>query len=381
MRILIVKLSAIGDVVHTLPAAAAIKSAIPDAIISWAVERKAAAILRDSPAIDEILEIDLRDWHKDWSSVISLRWLKQQLNPGLRLNSAGFGAQLFDIAIDFQGLIKSGIVSLASSAPHRIGFETADLRETASRLFLTHQVKTSNYSHVIQKNLALANQTISLAVPRRFPNQFADVFNHVSYKFPIAVSSSDEMYADEVTDSHEGRFAILNPGGAWSTKLWKPDSYGSLANWLNAEFGLRSIVTFGPGEEELADSVVSSAGPNVAFRVESTLKQFAALARRASIFVGGDSGPLHIAAASKTPIVGLFGPTSSQRNGPYDPCDVTVGRDLWCRDNCYRRRCWHWECMDIPLTVVQRAVVRRLASREAKIEVTMSPGTTSKIGH
>ena len=182
-----------------------------------------------------------------------------------------------------------------------------------------------------------------------------------SYEFPIAVSPDDERYAEAVIKGREG-FAIINNGGGWPTKLWPSERYAELADWLWSECAIRSFVTYGPSEEALAQSVVASSRSGAVEAVASTLKQFVALARRAALFVGGDTGPLHLAAACKTPIVGLYGPTSPERNGPFDPRDVTVGRKLWCRADCHRRSCWHWECMQIPVDEVKRAVLRRLTT-------------------
>lgn len=331
MRILIVKLSAIGDVVHTLPAVALLKRARPDARISWAVGPRAAAILEGSPVIDELIELQTR---------VKITGLQAQLN----------GAGLADIAIDFQGLIKSGLVAFTSRAKRRVGFETSDLRERASRLFLTEQVETSQFKHVIEKNLALARAALADSLP---------VSNN-GYEFPIALAPDDERFADTVAENQNGRFAIINPGGAWPTKLWALERYAQLADWLWDDCGVPTVITFGPGEEALAGCVVASSRPGAARALASTLKQFVALARRAALFVGGDTGPLHLAAASGTPIVGLYGPTAPERNGPFDPRDITIGRDLWCRAECHRRSCWHWECMDIPVSDVKQAVLRRL---------------------
>ena len=164
----------------------------------------------------------------------------------------------------------------------------------------------------------------------------------------------------------QDRFAILNPGGGWPTKLWPAERFGQLADWLLEEHKLASIVTYGPGEESLANEVAASSRARAARPLASTLKQFVALARRARLFVGGDTGPLHLAAASVTPIVGIYGPTSPERNGPFDKRDIAVGLDLWCRLNCHRRSCWHWECMDIPLSTVTEAVSARLAECDKK---------------
>jgi ADP-heptose:LPS heptosyltransferase len=225
-------------------------------------------------------------------------------------------------------------------------------------LFLTEQAKTSQFKHVIEKNLALARAAI--AEMGANPGDRAVTTNE-GYEFPIAVSGDDELYVDEVIENQPGPFAIINPGGGWSTKLWPAARYAELADWLWSDCGLVSLVTYGPGEEALARSVVENARSGAARSIPSTLKQFVAIARRAALFVGGDTGPLHLAAASGTPIVGLYGPTSPERNGPFDPRDITLGRELWCRPDCHRRTCWHWECMEIPANDVKRAVSNRLS--------------------
>jgi ADP-heptose:LPS heptosyltransferase len=262
------------------------------------------------------------------------------------------------VAIDFQGLIKSGFVAFKSRASRRIGFETSELREKPSKIFLTEQISTSRLRHVIEKNLELARATIASVGATESPSE--------RYEFPIAISSEDEQYVEALIESQPDRFALINPGGGWPTKLWPPQRYAELGDWLWSECALASFVTYGPGEEALAQAVSSNAKSDYVRPAASTLKQFVALARRAALFVGGDTGPLHLAAASRTPIVGLYGPTSPERNGPFDPRDVTVGRDRWCRADCHRRSCWHWECMDIPVSDVSAAVLKRLANNEAK---------------
>ena len=384
MRILIVKLSSIGDVVHTLPAAALLRRALPHARITWIVDRRAGAIIKGSPVIDELIELDTRAWRKAFLTASTTGDMRAQLNQlrgAPNLNGTGSA----DIAIDFQGLIKSGLVALASRATRRIGFSTGDLREKASKLLLTEQVETSEFNHVIEKNLTLARAAItgSVATPtaaareRKYPcpplsgsgeylsaqrRAARDACAPRDYEFPITISADDERFVETAIENQPGPFAIINPGGGWPTKLWPSERYAQLADWLWSECGLSSFVTFGPGEEALARAVVSNARSSAARPLASTLKQFAALARRAALFVGGDTGPLHLAAAGGTPIVGLYGPTSPERNGPFDPRDITVGRDLWCRADCHRRSCWHWECMDIPMDDVQHAVLERLAN-------------------
>jgi|ERR1041384_7484667 lipopolysaccharide heptosyltransferase I len=362
MRVLIVKLSSIGDVVHTLPAAALLRKALPEARIDWVVERRASAILEDSPVIDELFEIESRDWGKELFSGTGIRARFSELRTSL-----GSGAEgPIDIAVDFQGLMKSGLLAVVSRAKRRIGFETDELREKPSGIFLTERVETTQLNHVIEKNLALARAALNGS-----GKPAEDYSPNFEYEFPIRVSAEDERYAAEMIETQNKlgntQFAILNPGGAWPTKLWPAERFAELGDWLWSECGLGSFVTFGPAEESLAQRVAGHARSPMVRAIPTTIKQYVALARRASLFVGGDTGPLHLAAASRTPIVGIYGPTSPERNGPFDRRDITIGRDLWCRADCHRRSCWHWECMDISVGDVKRAVLNRLScSRERR---------------
>jgi heptosyltransferase I len=347
MRILIVKLSAIGDCIHTLPAVASLKRAMPEAYIAWAAEPKASAILQGSPVIDELIEVDKRIGNPNQFRSARLTSLQTASHsPNQESLSQGF-----DVAIDFQGLLKSGLVARASQAPRRMGFETPELREKFSRLFLTEQVQTSSIAHVIEKNLALARAVFNKSIASDATGD---------YEFPIAIAPEDEEYVNATVLDRTSRFAILNPGGGWVTKLWAAKNFGAVADWLWENYQLTSLVTYGPGEEILAQQVAQNSRTEKAIPFSSTLKQFAVLARRAELFVGGDTGPLHLAAACRTPIVGLYGPTSPVRNGPFDQRDITVGRDLWCREKCHRRDCWHWQCMEISFDEVVGAISQRL---------------------
>ncbi|MEW6213055.1 MAG: glycosyltransferase family 9 protein, partial [Acidobacteriota bacterium] len=293
---------------------------------------------------DQLIEIDSPRWRK---SPLARATAKEIRSTIARIKNPLGDAP--DIAIDFQGLLKSGLVAFASGAKRRVGFCSSDLRERASRIFLTEQAATADKQHVIEKNLALARAALDV-----------EMDDSLEYEFLIAVSIEDEEFAANEASLSGSGFAIINPGGGWKTKLWEAERYGQIADWLRKEVGLSSIVTFGPGEENLAQAVVTYSRTGAARMVTSTLKQFVALARRAALFVGGDTGPLHLAAAAGAPIVGLYGPTSPLRNGPFDQRDITVGLDLWCRTDCHRRTCWHWQCMDIGLSEVQRAILKRL---------------------
>jgi heptosyltransferase-1 len=340
MQILIVKLGAIGDVVHALPAVAALRRSMPDARIAWAVEQGGAAkLLRGCPLLDELIELDLRGWRKSLMNV--------ETQTAIRKAMAGLRNARFDLSLDFQGLLKSAMVARLARIPRRIGFAREALREPASAFMLTERVAVDDGDHVIRKNLKLVEH-LGCVVSG-------------GYEFPIALSGADERFAEEQLERFDGRFAILNPGGGWPTKLWGVEGFGSIADRLWETYGMRSVVTYGPGEEDLAQSVVDHSRANAARTLDANLKQFFALAQSAKLFIGGDTGPMHIAAAARTPIVAIFGPTASRRNGPFAMDDVVVERfDLDCRVDCYRRGCSHTSCMDIPVEDVWQGIEKRL---------------------
>jgi ADP-heptose:LPS heptosyltransferase len=179
------------------------------------------------------------------------------------------------------------------------------------------------------------------------------------YEFPVSIAAAEAEFAEALNGEHGARPAIIKTGGGWPTKLWPADGYARIVDLLWTEYGLRSAITFGPGEEGLAQGVIEQSRSGAGVAVKSTLKQYYALARRASIFVGGDTGPMHLAAAAGAPVVGLFGPSSARRNGPLAKADRVVERtDLECRIDCYRRSCGHTLCMRIPVAAVWEQVER-----------------------
>lgn len=338
MRILIVRLGAIGDVVHTLPALAALRRMWPQAYIAWAVERGGAAkLLADTPYLDDLIELDLRGWRKRlWSPAM---W-REAYKTIQRMHESAF-----DVALDFQGLLKSAGIAKFSRAPRRIGFVTEALREKGSAAVYTEQVAVDDEGHIIQKNLQLA------------AHLGCDIAGQ--YVFPIALNEEDRQFAQQ--HAARGPFAILNPGGGWVTKLWSTAGFAEIADRLWQVHGLRSFVTYGPGEEVLAREVIDQSRSGAAEMLNANLKEFVALAAQARLFVGGDTGPMHLAAAASTPIVALFGPTSARRNGPFAEADVVVERfDLDCRTDCYRRSCSHISCMKLPVEQVWQGIEKRL---------------------
>jgi ADP-heptose:LPS heptosyltransferase len=257
-------------------------------------------------------------------------------------------ASAFDVALDFQGLLKSASIARLSGARRVFGYSRAGLREPASALLLSKTVAVPKQTHVIRKSLLLLQGALDVPVPEELI-------------FPINTNAADEAEAHEAAANTGGRYAILNPGGGWPTKLWSVERFGKLADLLWSNYSISSLVTYGPGEEKLAEDVRQSSVSGQARPVSLSLKGFYSLARGANVYVGGDTGPTHIAVAAGAPIVGLFGPTEWWRNGSPRPEDICVERtDIDCRVDCHRRSCSKWICMEIEVQRVLEAVDRRL---------------------
>lgn len=341
MKILIVKLSSIGDVIHALPALAAIRANLPEAEISWVVESRSAGILRGNQLIDNLIEVDTR----------SLRGGKriEEILPEIRRQMKSLRKFSFDIALDFQGLLKSALIAKLSKARVRFGFSKDDLREPASRFLYTGTVGIEPETHVIRQNLALVRGALKIPVPA------------ADFEFPIFTSDQDKAEGERIIAAAGQDFAILNPAGGWVTKLWHAEKFGQLADRLWEECGLVSIVATGPGETALAEKVVRNSRSGKTVLAQPSLKGFYELASRARVYVGGDTGPTHLAVAAGAAVVGIFGPTEWWRNGSPNENDICVGRtDIACRIDCHRRTCSNWICMEIDVETVFQAVRERL---------------------
>ena len=346
MRILFVKLGAIGDIVHALPALAEVRRAYPNAAIDWVAEAKSAEILRDSPAIDRLIEVDTHSIRQLRSPESLIKEIRRQAGP---LRDGGY-----DTAIDLQGLLKSALIAKVSGAKQRWGFDRAGLKEPAAGLMYTDRVTTDRGINVIDKNRQLVRGALGIG------NDLGDL------AFPIGTGAEHLAEADAIAAKVTGDFILLNPAGGWVTKLWPAENYGRLAERIWNELGLASIVTTAPDEKALAARVKEFSGNAEVILAEPSLKGFYELAKKAAAYVGGDTGPTHIAVAAGAPIVGIFGPTEWWRNGSPREDDIEVGRDdISCRVDCHRRTCSKWICMEISVDTVFEAVVRRIEKTRA----------------
>jgi heptosyltransferase-1 len=343
-RLLIVRLGALGDVVHAIPVAAALRRAFPSARIDWLVSAKHREILDLVPVIDRRLVINDRGEASGGASLLAaVRELRRSQ---------------YDVAIDLQGLIKSALLARSSGAPRVIGFSSRYSRERAARLFYTEAhdpgrgglYDPRETRHVVDINLGVLTRLGITAPAREFPIEDVD--------------SDAARSARELTG---GRYALLNPGAAWPNKRWPAARLAVIATELRARHGLMSVVLWGPGEEALAAEVVAGANGAAILSAKTTIADLVALARRAALMVSGDTGPTHIAAALGTPIVGIYGPTRPVRNGPMSPLDVVVSRDAVCQCHHLRRCRLDRMCLlDIEVAEVLGAVERRLGAEAAR---------------
>ena len=334
-RILIVRLGSLGDIVHALPAVAALRDAHPEAHIDWLVDARNAEILALVPVVDGCIEwIDPRNG--GW--LAAARVLRR-----LR-------ATPYDAAIDLQGLLKSAILARASGAARVVGFARAHLREPYACGFYREVVNPPDGAHVIACNLALVAALGATST---------------SWRFPIETPRTDIVQAArDLAGIGDRGFALMNAGAAWPNKRWPPERFGRLAAHLSERHRLPSLAVWGPGERALAERVVESANGAAHVAPETSVGDLVALARAATLMVAGDTGPLHIAAAVATPVVAIFGPTDPARNGPWSPQDVVVSR----RDECscyYKRLCGaaRWCLDDVDVAEVAEAVDRRLTGQ------------------
>jgi heptosyltransferase I len=341
---LIVRLGALGDIVHALPLAAALRATWPDARVDWLVDVKHRAILEHVGGLSTIVAVDTRRMGGDTGVVPVVRALR---------------AVRYDVAIDAQGLLKSAVLARLAGAARVVGLARGHLREPLARWAHDDAVEPAG-PHVVDHALALAEAAgATPALARRSLGEGGPP------RFALQAPASDIVArvrgALGLGDSQP--FALINPGAAWPNKRWPPERFGAVARHLRERHGWPSIVAWGPGEEALARAVVDAADGAAASAPATSLAELLAIVGAAGLVVSGDTGPLHLAAALDTPIVGIYGPTDPARNGPWSPADVTLSRNGACACH-HQRRCTAaaW-CLDgLAVAEVSAAVDRRLGT-------------------
>jgi lipopolysaccharide heptosyltransferase I len=339
-------MSALGDIVHALPVLAALRAHRPDVAVDWLVDARYDGVLALADGVAH--RIVVRAAHAAAGDEATAFAGVGGLVGALRF----LRRRTYHAALDLQGLIKSAVFARGSGARRVLGFARAALREPVAAWAYREQVPVDDRRHVVYKNLAVLGAlgvgTTEVAFPWK----------------ALASTVVEEVQATSLVRGASG-IVLINPGAAWENKRWPPEHFGALASRIGDRHGLASVVTWGPGERDRAEAVVAASRGQAVASSPTALHDLLALARAARLCVSGDTGPLHLAASVGTPIVGLFGPTRPERNGPWAPADESVSRAAECV--CFhKRRCLRGQpCIErIEVAEVLDACTRRLTRTE-----------------
>ena len=343
------KLSAIGDVIHTLPSAAALRELYPDTHITWVVEEASSDLLAGHPSLDRVLISKRR------------KWLRELVNPqraGLAFHEIReflktLRDRPYDLVIDFHGLFKSALIVFLSGGRRRLGY---DSMQELSGLFLNDKIPEDMNKHAVDRYL--------------------DFLRHLGAKvgepqFHVPVDEENKRKVDSLLERRAaiGRdecFVAISPAALWDTKLWDKEKFAKLCDRLIAELNLKLVLTGARADGMLQRIEKSMTRPVANLGGLTTLRDLAYLFGRASLLITTDSGPMHIAAAVGTPVVALFGPTSPSRTGPYGRGHTIIRKDLECSP-CFLKKCELLTCMkEITVEEVFQAVKNELSRSEAR---------------
>ena len=331
MKILIVKLSAIGDVIHTLPALNALRRHFPEAHIAWLVEKGGAELIDGHPALDRIIVSNRKQWLKGLRTAGALNHLRSIRNFIRELRDTHY-----DLIIDFQGLLKSGMLVGLARGTRKIGFGRGLQRDEGAYLFLNECVPAADMDrHALERNLILVK---ALGITA----------NDIEYRIPMgqgeqaAVAGLLKEYGVDASRP----LVALNPLTRWETKMWRCDRFAELADRIIDNFDAAVVFTGSAADRGLLASIIAAMKhPAVNLGGRTTLKELAVLYTKCALAVTTDTGPMHLAAAVGTPVVALFGPTAPWRTGPYGAIHKVVRAELECSP-CFRRQCPTFTCME-----------------------------------
>ena len=284
LKFLVVRLSSLGDIVHTFPAVAGLCETFPTAEIVWVTHPRWKLLVESSGLASEVWTVENR-------SMASLRNVVRRVRK-----------TKFSTAIDYQGLWKSAALSFLSNVPRRIGFSSETIREYGVPILYTDRVRCTE-AHIADQNGEFSRRAGA---------------HKGTAEVKLVVPPSAEPTVREYLQGHGvKRYVALSPGGGWRSKCWPADRFGALCRKIHESLGISCIINYGPGEESLANEVHAASGAAGPLLYNGELGPLMALLRNAMCIVGGDTGPLHLAVALGTPAVALFGPTDPARNGPY----------------------------------------------------------------
>lgn len=296
LRFLIARRSAIGDCILTLPLVWAIREAFPDAHLTWAIEKGPHRLMAGHPAVNEFLVLG-----KGLPLAPGALWaFRRQLRAGR-----------YDVALDPQSLTKSSALGWLAGAPLRIGFRAPIGREIST--WLNNRLVTNRATHVVDRHLELL-EPLGVPVPKQ-----------PRFDFPLDPAAVARIAAWLQGSGLSPGYALLNAGAAWNSKLWPAERYGLTARFLEQSLGLRSVALWGDAKEKAwAEQIVAHSAGGATLAPNTSLQEMAALIKQSGLFVGSDTGPLHLAAALGVRCVGLYGPTRREVTGPYGAGHQTV---------------------------------------------------------
>jgi heptosyltransferase-1 len=309
-RLLIVRTSAMGDILHALPAVAALRRSLPETSIGWVVEERWVELLcapstalvglpsTGRPLVDRIHTVNTKGWRRSLTAFDTWRQISESVRE---LRTFRYQA-----AIDFQGSVRSAFIARLSGANSIYGF--AHPREGTAKMFYSKPIAAKG-AHVIEQNLSLA-ESFTGNIP---------AMNQAE----LPRDDKAERDCDQFLKKHQlEKFVVLNPGAGWDAKQWPAERYGEIAQQLSQD-GMKCLINFGPGEEALAEAARTSS-QGCAMLLGVSLTELIAFTRRAALFIGGDTGPMHLAATLEIPVVALFGPTDPARNGPFGTSKIVL---------------------------------------------------------
>ena len=290
-RFLVLRLGSLGDIVHTFPAVSALRETFPTAEIVWLTHPRWKLLVESSGLASQV-------WATETRAISSLRKIIEDLRNAR-----------WDAAIDYQGLWKSAALALLGGIKRRIGFSSETIREFGVPVLYTDKVNCST--------IHIADQNGELSLRAGARNPVAPFALHVPPEAELEIRGYLRKLGLD-------RYIVLSPGGGWRSKCWPPERFGELSKMIHESLGLRCIVNYGPGEDDLALAVRDCGGAAGPVPYNGALGPLMALLRNAACIVGGDTGPLHLAIALGTPAVALHGPTDPARNGPYRTDDIVL---------------------------------------------------------
>ena len=317
-RVCIIKPSALGDVVNAFAALAVLRKLWPAAQFTWVINQSLRGLVEGHPLIDDVVIFDRKRASFKPKGISSFFAFLRELRRGN-----------FDLAVDLQGLLRSGLMTAATSAPVRVGL--ADAREGAT-LFYTHRVRPADSEvHAVDRLLAVA---------RSFGGDVANP------QFEVAITDADRAWAAGELSKLTGPVLALNLGARWETKRWPPESFAEVARRAVEARGVGLLAIGAPEDRPFVDDLIARLQPIPVVNVcgQTTLPQLAALAEASALVLSNDTGPLHLAVGAGARVVGVYTCTSPALNGPYGPRALAVQTDVWCKGS-YITKCARLECM------------------------------------